>query len=99
MPQRSPAMAPLLGAAFVMTSTFAPPGHTTEAHALLVAFLDIGCAIGTASAGLTHAGLLLPAGATAAALILATARRRLTPTFVHSLPPTPDTHAETEPNL
>ena len=27
------AMAPLLGAGFVMTSAFAPPGHTTEAHA------------------------------------------------------------------
>ena len=93
------AMAPLLGAAFVMTSTFAPPGHTTEAHALLVAFLDIGCAIGTAAAGVTHTQLLLPAGAAAAALILATARRRLTPTFVHWLPPRPDTHAETEPIL
>ncbi|MCX5173385.1 MFS transporter [Streptomyces antibioticus] len=73
------AMAPLLSAAFVMTSTFAPRGHTTEAHALLVAFLDIGCAIGTAAAGITHTQLLLPAGGAAAALILATARRRLTP--------------------
>ncbi|MGW4490515.1 MFS transporter [Streptomyces sp. NPDC004376] len=71
------AMAPLLGAAFVMTSTFAPRGHTTEAHALLVAFLDVGCAIGTAAAGITHTKLFLPAGAAAAALSLATARRGL----------------------
>ncbi|MFJ3825071.1 hypothetical protein [Streptomyces nodosus] len=55
------AMAPLLGAGFVTTSAFAPPGHTTEAHALLVAFLDIGCATGTAAAGVTHAQALLPA--------------------------------------
>ncbi|MEU6379638.1 MFS transporter [Streptomyces sp. NPDC046909] len=88
------AMAPLLGAAFVMTSALAPPGHTTEAHALLVAFLDIGCAIGTATAGLTHSQLLLPAGAAAAALTLATARRRLTPACPHTLPATTELEAE-----
>ncbi|MEU9168623.1 MFS transporter [Streptomyces sp. NPDC048420] len=92
------AMAPLLGAAFVMTSALAPSGHTTEAHALLVAFLDIGCAIGTAAAGLTHTQLLLPAGAAAAALTLATARRRLTTTYSHALPPTPELEAEKEPH-
>ncbi|MFG2785793.1 MFS transporter [Streptomyces prunicolor] len=91
------AMAPLLSAGFVTTSTFAPPGHTTQAHALLVAFLDIGCAIGTAAAGLTHTQLLLPAGAAAAALILATTRRRLTPARPHSLPLTSDLEAEKEP--
>ncbi|MGW1505639.1 hypothetical protein ACWCQW_45480 [Streptomyces mirabilis] len=68
------AMAPLLGAGFVTASAFAPPGPTTEAHARLVAFLDIGCAIGTAAAGVTHTQTLLPAGAAAAALILATMR-------------------------
>ena len=91
------AMAPLLSAGFVTTSTFAPPGHTTQAHALLVAFLDIGCAIGTAAAGLTHTQLLLPAGAAAAALILAATRRRLTPACPHSLPLTSDLEAEKEP--
>lgn len=91
------AMAPLLGAGFVTTSTLAPPGHTTEAHALLVAFLDIGCAIGTAAAGLTHTQLLLPAGAAAAALILATTRQRLTPAGPHSQPPTPDIEKDKEP--
>ncbi|CAM5712215.1 MFS transporter OS=Streptomyces alboniger OX=132473 GN=CP975_06375 PE=4 SV=1 [Streptomyces alboniger] len=93
------AMAPLLGAAFVMTSTFAPAGHATEAHALLVAALDIGCAIGTAAAGITQTQLLLPAGAAAGALILGTARRRLHPTFLHSLPPTPDPERAKEPTL
>ncbi|MGW1880631.1 MFS transporter [Streptomyces sp. NPDC001975] len=93
------AMAPLLGAGFVMTSTFAPPRHTTEAHALLVAFLDIGCAIGTAAAGVTHTQALLPAGAAVAALILATARRRLTPACPHALPPLPDPEANKEPLL
>ncbi|WP_123972687.1 hypothetical protein [Streptomyces sp. Ag109_O5-1] len=73
------AMAPLLGTGFVATSALAPPGRTTEAHALLVAALDIGCATGTAAAGPVHTPLLLPAGAAAAALICHTARRRLTP--------------------
>jgi len=71
------AMAPLLGTAFVVTSTNAPAGRATETHALLVASLDIGCAIGTAVAYLTHTRLLLPAGAAAAALILAAFRRHL----------------------
>ncbi|MDX3435700.1 MFS transporter [Streptomyces stelliscabiei] len=93
------AMAPLLGAGFVTTSAFAPPGHTTEAHALLVAFLDIGCAIGTAAAGVTHTQALLPAGAAAAALILATTRRRLTPACPHALPAMPDPEAKKEPHL
>lgn len=73
------AMAPLLGTGFVVTSALAPPGRTTEAHALLVAALDIGCATGTAAAGAAHTPFLLPAGAAAAALICHTARRRLTP--------------------
>ncbi|MFJ8003992.1 MFS transporter [Streptomyces fagopyri] len=93
------AMAPLLGAGFVTTSTFALPGHTTQAHALLVAFLDIGCAIGTAAAGVTHTQALLPAGAAAAALILATTRRRLTPAHPHVLPAMPDLDAKKEPHL
>ncbi|MEU6357033.1 MFS transporter [Streptomyces sp. NPDC047072] len=90
------AMAPLLGEAFVMTSALAPPGRTTEAHALLVAFLDIGCATGTATASLTHTQLLLPAGATAAALTFATARRRLTPACPHALPAPPELDAQEE---
>ncbi|MCG7202300.1 MFS transporter [Streptomyces arenae] len=73
------AMAPLLGTGFVVTSALAPPGRSTEAHALLVAALDIGCATGTAAAGMAHTPLLLPVGAAAAALICHTARRRLTP--------------------
>jgi hypothetical protein len=91
-------MAPLLGAGFVTTSAHAPPGHITEAHALLVAFLDIGCAIGTAAAGVTHTRALLPAGAAAAALILATTRRR-NPACPHALPPMPDPEAKKEPLL
>ncbi|CAM5360264.1 MFS transporter [Streptomyces viridochromogenes] len=93
------AMAPLLGAGFVTTSALAPPRHTTEAHALLVAFLDIGCAIGTAAAGVTHAQALLPAGAAAAAVILTTGRRRLTPACPHGFPPLPDSEANKEPLL
>lgn len=93
------AMAPLLSAAFVTTSTFAPPGHTTQAHALLVAFLDIGCAIGTAAAGLTHTPLLLPAGAAAAALILTATRRLLTPPRQHRPPHPSDLAPHKEPIL
>ncbi|WP_416974641.1 MFS transporter [Streptomyces sp. 4F14] len=77
------AMAPLLGAALATTSAHAPRGHMTQAHALLVAGMDIGCAIGTAAADLTRSLLLLPAGATAAALILTASRR-------HPTPPRPD---------
>ncbi|WP_327357711.1 MFS transporter [Streptomyces sp. NBC_01304] len=70
------AMAPLLAGAFVETSSYAPPGHVTEAHALLVAALDVGCALGAAVAGLLPTMALLPAGATAACLVLVTGGRR-----------------------
>ncbi|MFD8813359.1 hypothetical protein ACFV23_18165 [Streptomyces sp. NPDC059627] len=51
-------MAPLLGTGFVVTGDLAPPGRTSEAQALLVAALDIGCATGTAAAGTAHTPLL-----------------------------------------
>ncbi|WP_432156098.1 MFS transporter [Streptomyces sp. bgisy153] len=70
-------MAPLLAAAFVTTSALAPRALITEAHALLIAALDIGCALGTAGAAVLHE-VLLPAAAAAAALTLAVARRHLT---------------------
>ncbi|WP_232792169.1 MFS transporter [Actinacidiphila yeochonensis] len=66
-------MAPLLAAAFAATSALAPRALITEAHALLVAALDLGCAAGTASAAVLHE-VLLPAAAAAAALTLAAAR-------------------------
>lgn len=91
------AMAPLLGVAFIVTSAFAPPGHTTEAHALLVVFLDIGCAIGTSVAGISRTQLLLPAGAAVASLILVTARRRFTPTVLHPSLPEPAPEPAKEP--
>ncbi|WP_432137200.1 MFS transporter [Streptomyces sp. bgisy154] len=65
------AMAPLLSAAYLITGHLAPDGTTTEAGALLVAALDIGCAVGTAAAGTDLGLLLLPAGGTAAFLLLA----------------------------
>lgn len=66
-------MAPLLAAAFVATGALAPRALITEAHALLVAALDLGCAAGTAGAAVLHQALL-PAAAAAAALTLAAAR-------------------------
>ncbi|MCX4580995.1 MFS transporter [Streptomyces sp. NBC_01571] len=69
-------MAPLLAVAFVTTGALAPRGTVTEAQALLVAALDVGCALGTAAAGVLHP-LFLPAATTAGALILLTARRPL----------------------
>ncbi|MEU8952606.1 MFS transporter [Streptomyces sp. NPDC048489] len=69
-------MAPLLAAAFSVTGTLAPRGTATEAQALLVAALDVGCALGTAAAGLLHP-LFLPAATAAGALLLLTARRHL----------------------
>ncbi|MER7688661.1 MFS transporter [Streptomyces sp. NPDC097610] len=71
-------MAPLLGVAFVVTGSLAPRGTVTEAHALLVAALDVGCAAGAACAGLFPAMALLPGGAAVAALLLVAARHRLT---------------------
>ncbi|MEU1500520.1 MFS transporter [Streptomyces sp. NPDC005732] len=68
-------MAPLLAAAFAVTGALAPRGTVTEAQALLVAALDVGCALGTAAAGLHP--LFLPAATAAGALLLLTARRHL----------------------
>ncbi|MFM9540069.1 MFS transporter [Streptomyces turgidiscabies] len=73
-------MAPLLGVAFAVTGDLAPAGTATEAQALLVAALDVGCAAGAAAAGLAPTTGLLPAGAAGAALILVTARHRLSVT-------------------
>lgn len=78
-------MAPLLGAAFVVTGALAPRGTATEAQALLVAALDVGCALGTAAAGVLHP-LFLPAATAAGALVLVTVGRRLTPDGLRSLP-------------
>ncbi|MEW1568600.1 MFS transporter [Streptomyces sp. NPDC093509] len=64
-------MAALLSCAFTVTGTLAPGRSVTEAYALLVAALDIGCALGTALAGLLPTAALLPAGAAAGALVLA----------------------------
>lgn len=69
-------MAPLLAAAFAETGALAPRGTATEAQALLVAALDIGCALGTAAAGLLHP-LVLPTATAAGALIMLIARRSL----------------------
>lgn len=82
------AMAPLLASAFLVTGRLAPSGTTTEAHALLVAALDVGCAAGAAVAGLAPTLALLPAGAASAALILLTARRPA----VTGQPPAPVPH-------
>lgn len=68
-------MAPLLSAAYLHTSALAPAGSVTEASALLVAALDIGCAAGTAAAGLAPTPVLLPTGGAAACLVLLAARR------------------------
>ncbi|MGW0578126.1 MFS transporter [Streptomyces sp. NPDC002920] len=73
-------LAPLLAAGFTLTGLLAPPGHAIQSHALLVAALDAGCALGTAVAVATHSALVLPAAAACAALMLATTRTRLTPT-------------------
>ncbi|MFD4412485.1 MFS transporter [Streptomyces sp. NPDC058475] len=83
-------MAPLFGVAFVVTGALAPRGTVTEAHALLVAALDVGCAAGAASVGLVPTMALLPAGAAVGALVLAAARRRLTVTDRHPLLPASD---------
>ncbi|MFJ4895848.1 MFS transporter [Streptomyces sp. NPDC088788] len=64
-------MAALLSCAFTATGTLAPGRSVTEAYALLVAALDIGCALGTALAGLLPTAGLLLAGAAAGALVLA----------------------------
>ncbi|MFE3169218.1 MFS transporter [Streptomyces sp. NPDC059224] len=77
------AMAPLLSVAYVITSRCAPEGTATESGALLVAALDIGCAVGTAAAGGPGGPLLLPVSGTAAFLLLtvgpALGRLRLLP--------------------
>ncbi|MEU6277472.1 MFS transporter [Streptomyces populi] len=70
-------MAPLLGSAVALTGVLAPHRAVTEAYALLVAALDIGCALGTAAAGLLPTPALLPAGAGAAAAVLVLAHRYL----------------------
>lgn len=64
-------MAALLSCAYTVTGTLVPGRSVTEAYALLVAALDIGCALGTALAGLLPTAALLPAGAAAGALVLA----------------------------
>ncbi|WP_329529522.1 MFS transporter [Streptomyces sp. NBC_01462] len=69
-------MAPLLAAAFGVTGALAPRGTVTEAQALLVAALDVGCGLGTAADSLLHP-LFLPATTTAGALILVAGRRSL----------------------
>ncbi|MFD5814775.1 MFS transporter [Streptomyces sp. NPDC127038] len=66
-------MAALLGSAFVVAGSLAPSRSVTEAYALLVAALDIGCALGTAAAGLLPTAAILPAGAAAGAAVLAAA--------------------------
>ncbi|MET7391433.1 MFS transporter [Streptomyces sp. NPDC005529] len=63
-------MAALLSSGFTITGLLAPSRSVTEAFALLVAALDIGCALGTALAGLLPTAVLLPAGATAGSLVL-----------------------------
>ncbi|MGW1564113.1 MFS transporter [Streptomyces sp. NPDC002144] len=63
-------MAPLLSAAYLITARLAPAGMATEAGALLVAALDVGCAVGTAAALLPAGAWLLPAGGAAAAVLL-----------------------------
>ncbi|WP_415939952.1 MFS transporter [Streptomyces sp. 039-1] len=67
-------MAALLSCAFTLTGTLAPGRSVTEAYALLVAALDIGCALGTALAGALPTTALLPAGAVAGALVLTAIR-------------------------
>ncbi|MEW1569705.1 hypothetical protein AB0454_43100, partial [Streptomyces sp. NPDC093509] len=67
-------MAALLSCAFTVTGTLAPERSVTEAYALLVAALDIGCALGTDTAGLLPTAALPPAGAAAGALVLTAIR-------------------------
>ncbi|ELP66339.1 MFS transporter [Streptomyces turgidiscabies] len=67
-------MAPLLSAAYLLTVRLAPAGTVTEASAVLVAALDLGCAVGTGAAGLSFARVLLPAGGAAALVVLWAAR-------------------------
>ncbi|MFK0154258.1 MFS transporter [Streptomyces sp. NPDC090493] len=64
------AMAPLLSAAYLLIAHSAPQGMATEAAALLVAALDIGCAAGTAAVAGPLGPLLLPVGGAAAFLLL-----------------------------
>ncbi|MEV6532782.1 MFS transporter [Streptomyces sp. NPDC051639] len=83
-------MAPLLAAAFGVTGALAPRGTVTEAQALLVAALDVGCALGTTASGVL-APLFLPAATAAGALVLLTARRHLAQADDHAphVPPRP----------
>ncbi|MFE9437014.1 MFS transporter [Streptomyces sp. NPDC006640] len=78
-------MAPLLSAGFTVVAELAPRGTATEAQALLVAALDVGCAAGAAGAGLMPGVALLAAGAGFGALVLVAARRRLR--LADGLPP------------
>ncbi|MFJ9379290.1 MFS transporter [Streptomyces sp. NPDC101455] len=71
-------MAPLLGAAFAVTGALAPAATVTQAQALLVSALDVGCAAGAAAAGVAPSWGLLPVGAASALLVLVATRRRLT---------------------
>ncbi|MET8411279.1 MFS transporter [Streptomyces sp. NPDC005195] len=87
-------MAPLLAAAFAMTGTLAPRGTATEAQALLVAALDVGCALGTAAVGVLHA-FFLPATTAVGVLILLTAQRRSAQADDHA----PHVHAHPVPPL
>ncbi|MFD4681715.1 MFS transporter [Streptomyces sp. NPDC058461] len=67
-------MAPLLSAAYLLATRLAPAGTVTEASALLVAALDIGCAMGSAASGLFFAQVLLPVGGAAALAVLCASR-------------------------
>ncbi|WP_329460548.1 MFS transporter [Streptomyces sp. NBC_01497] len=67
------AMAPLISGAYLAATELAPPGHSAETNALVASALGIGCALGTATAGIISSTLQLPAAAAAAT---AAARRR-----------------------
>ncbi|MCA1217361.1 MFS transporter [Streptomyces sp. 8L] len=69
-------MAPMISAAYLSASTLAPAGHATETTALVTSSLGIGCALGTAAAGVFASDLFLPAAAAAAAVTAATASAR-----------------------
>ncbi|MDX3020139.1 MFS transporter [Streptomyces acidiscabies] len=72
-------MAPMLSAAYLLTTRLAPAGTVTEASALLVAALDIGCAVGSAASAIPFAQALLPAGGAAALVVLCAPRGRRRP--------------------
>ncbi|WP_327411347.1 MFS transporter (plasmid) [Streptomyces sp. NBC_01281] len=67
-------MAAVLNGGFVVTGDLAPGRSVTEAFALLVAALDIGCALGTGLAGLLPTTAILPAGTAIGAIVLTAVR-------------------------